>query len=195
MLFFVYGLLSVVLNGGKIMLCPHCNADLKVVVKKGVFVNECGGCGGQWLLKEKFAALRQKEDEFIKWLDLPLWKEDKHHKLSLSSRACPECSSNLYAVDYHGHDITLDICTKCAGVWLDKGELEKIIAYMEDQVTEETLDEFLKDLGHEAARFMKDDKDLISEVKDMSMIMKLLEYRIFSKFPLLSQLASRVPLT
>jgi len=177
------------------MKCPHCSAELRAVEKKGVSVDECGSCGGMWLLQEKFDTLRGKEDRFIRWLDLPLWKEDKAHHVSAGERSCPACSRRMYALDYHGHEVTLDICTACKGVWLDKDEMKKMVAYMEDQVTDETIQDFLKDIGHEAALLLRAQKDLATEMKDVSAIMKLLEYRIFSKFPLLSQLASRIPLT
>jgi Zn-finger nucleic acid-binding protein len=177
------------------MKCPHCSAELKSVEKKGVIVDECASCGGMWLLKEKFDTLRGKEDRFIRWLDIPLWKEEDRHKLSTSSRACPSCARQLYSLDYHGHDVSLDICPSCKGVWLDKDEMAKMVRYMEDQITDETVKDFLKDIGHEAALLATARKDLATEMKDVSAIMKLLEYRIFSNFPLLSQLASRIPLT
>lgn len=177
------------------MKCPHCPAELKSIERKGIYIDECGSCGGMWLLQGKFDSLREREDRFIRWLDLPLWKEEKQHKLTASSRACPSCARTMFTLDYHGHDVTLDICTSCKGVWLDKGEMDKMIRYMKDQVTDETIEDFLKDIGHEAALLLKAQKDIATEMRDVSAIMKLLEYRIFSKFPLLSQLASRIPLT
>jgi Zn-finger nucleic acid-binding protein len=39
---------------------------------------------------------------------------------------CPVCDATLRAV--HKHNVEIDICPDCKGVWLDRGELEKIIA-------------------------------------------------------------------
>ena len=39
---------------------------------------------------------------------------------------CPRCESSLKEVDRDG--ITIDRCDGCRGVWLDRGELEKLIA-------------------------------------------------------------------
>jgi len=38
---------------------------------------------------------------------------------------CPNCSINLVMTDRSG--IEIDYCPDCRGVWLDRGELDKII--------------------------------------------------------------------
>lgn len=38
---------------------------------------------------------------------------------------CPVCDGKLREVQKYG--VTVDICPDCKGVWLDRGELEKII--------------------------------------------------------------------
>ena len=38
---------------------------------------------------------------------------------------CPVCDAKMKAVEKHG--VEVDICPDCKGVWLDKGELDKII--------------------------------------------------------------------
>lgn len=38
---------------------------------------------------------------------------------------CPNCEETLVMTDRQG--VEIDYCPKCRGVWLDKGELDKII--------------------------------------------------------------------
>lgn len=38
---------------------------------------------------------------------------------------CPNCSVNLVMTDRSG--VEIDYCPECRGVWLDRGELDKII--------------------------------------------------------------------
>jgi Zn-finger nucleic acid-binding protein len=38
---------------------------------------------------------------------------------------CPLCIDEVLDVAYHG-GIEVDICPRCRGVWLDRGELEKL---------------------------------------------------------------------
>lgn len=42
---------------------------------------------------------------------------------------CPTCDAKLKAVEKHG--IEVDICPDCKGVWLDRGELEKLVEMAE----------------------------------------------------------------
>ena len=37
---------------------------------------------------------------------------------------CPRCGVALEQQDHHG--VSVDACTRCGGVWLDRGELEQI---------------------------------------------------------------------
>ena len=38
---------------------------------------------------------------------------------------CPNCNETLVMADRQG--VEIDYCPKCRGVWLDRGELDKII--------------------------------------------------------------------
>ena len=39
---------------------------------------------------------------------------------------CPLCLDTVLDVTFHG-GIELDICPRCRGVWLDRGELERLV--------------------------------------------------------------------
>lgn len=45
---------------------------------------------------------------------------------------CPRCGSVLDERDREG--VVVDACTACRGVWLDRGELEKVIARSRDEL-------------------------------------------------------------
>lgn len=40
---------------------------------------------------------------------------------------CPRCSATLVPAHRHGH--TIAVCSRCGGVWLDSGVLEKITGH------------------------------------------------------------------
>ncbi len=46
---------------------------------------------------------------------------------------CPNCDETLIMTERQG--IEIDYCPKCRGVWLDRGELDKIIERSLEQLT------------------------------------------------------------
>lgn len=49
---------------------------------------------------------------------------------------CPRCQGELFEVVKQG--VVIDHCSGCKGIWLDQGELAKIIAHMKE--VESSLD-------------------------------------------------------
>jgi uncharacterized protein len=46
---------------------------------------------------------------------------------------CPRCATTMTETEKHG--VTLDFCVNCGGMWLDKGELGKIVSHMREVET------------------------------------------------------------
>jgi Zn-finger nucleic acid-binding protein len=46
----------------------------------------------------------------------------------MSVLSCPVCKGAMREVNREG--ILIDVCTQCRGVWLDRGELEKLASFM-----------------------------------------------------------------
>lgn len=55
---------------------------------------------------------------------------------------CPRCNAELVEIMKHG--VVLDNCTSCGGIWLDKGELGKILSQLKQ--AEAALDRELEPL-------------------------------------------------
>jgi Zn-finger nucleic acid-binding protein len=47
---------------------------------------------------------------------------------------CPNCNVSMQAVNRSG--VELDMCPQCRGVWLDRGELEKVLGGVREERTE-----------------------------------------------------------
>lgn len=48
----------------------------------------------------------------------------------MSVLTCPVCQGGMREVNKNG--VLIDTCTQCRGVWLDRGELEKLAAIVTD---------------------------------------------------------------
>lgn len=53
---------------------------------------------------------------------------------------CPNCNETLLMSERY--QVEIDYCPKCRGIWLDKGELDKIISYVDNSQNEESSDAY-----------------------------------------------------
>ena len=49
---------------------------------------------------------------------------------------CPRCQ-NASLDERERNGLTIDVCTSCRGVWLDRGELEKLLAHAKSELDQE----------------------------------------------------------
>jgi uncharacterized protein len=63
---------------------------------------------------------KKKEKEHKRHLMLA--EEEKEKLKELHFMRCPKCGMELIEIDYH--QIKIDKCSECEGVWLDAGEFE-----------------------------------------------------------------------
>jgi Zn-finger nucleic acid-binding protein len=57
---------------------------------------------------------------------------------------CPACESRL--VEVERSDILIDACPTCRGVWLDRGELDKILVKERQMTAGDADDDFLAEV-------------------------------------------------
>lgn len=51
---------------------------------------------------------------------------------------CPNCNETLMMTERH--NVEIDYCPSCRGVWLDKGELDKMLEYAERKSADPAFD-------------------------------------------------------
>jgi uncharacterized protein len=54
-----------------------------------------------------------------------LAEAERHKAKELHFMKCPKCGMNLVEIDYKS--IKVDRCSSCEGIWLDTGELARIV--------------------------------------------------------------------
>ncbi|MFN8640719.1 MAG: zf-TFIIB domain-containing protein [Candidatus Binatia bacterium] len=67
------------------------------------------------------------EDTFFGRRDRELlekMREERRRQAAAGPMKCPRCQAHL--VERIEHDVTVDECSNCGGIWLDKGELEQV---------------------------------------------------------------------
>lgn len=53
-------------------------------------------------------------------------EEERQRILAVARHHCPKCGAPLVTLPHHG--IEIEQCSHCQGVWLDRGEIEQVLA-------------------------------------------------------------------
>jgi Zn-finger nucleic acid-binding protein len=170
------------------MICPNCQTELKPIDLKGIVIHECPECKGKWLKRDQLRLAKDRQDEHLRWLDFdPFGKDADTLSVASEGKVCPECARMMSSLKYRQSEIIIDKCPKCEGIWLDHGELGKIIRYLERLLSSETAKEYVKDSFGQFIEIFKGREGFISEVKDFLAVFYLLRLRIAVDHPKLSK--------
>jgi Zn-finger nucleic acid-binding protein len=108
--------------------CPKCSTTMRHKDFSGITLDICAGCAGLWADPGELASLTGSESNFRS-----IFGERRETQLP-----CPRgCPTTLYETSYTNLDrgLLLDGCDRCGGVFLDAGELERVIE-VNDRVRE-----------------------------------------------------------
>ena len=75
---------------------------------------------------------KAREDQYFAERDRALLRKvkaeeagkEEEHVRELARMRCPKCGARLATAKHH--DVTVDACPECHGMWLDKGEIDEI---------------------------------------------------------------------
>jgi len=119
------------------LLCPVCRVPMETMRIEGIEIDVCPSCNGIWLDEGELSALASLEPKAFEGVEhILIPPEEKMEEIrqsaNVSERICPRCGVKLYTYRYGGNsDIVIDGCERCGGIWLDAGELKKILDYMD----------------------------------------------------------------
>ena len=109
------------------MQCPACTRTLEEHAFDALEVDICrGGCGGIWF--DRFELQQVDEAQEVLGKMLVSCADDEVSEQPRAARyKCPRCAMvmmrHLFKPDIR---VEIDTCPKCAGIWLDYGELKSI---------------------------------------------------------------------
>jgi Zn-finger nucleic acid-binding protein len=131
------------------MKCPACGRALQTITAGDVSVEVCkGGCGGLWFDShelQKFDEPQETAGEVL--LDVP--RDEKVKVDHTRKRSCPKCDRVMMLRRFFNvkRQVEIDECPRCAGVWLDSGELGTIRkTHMSPQEMEKAVQEYFREV-------------------------------------------------
>jgi Zn-finger nucleic acid-binding protein len=140
------------------MKCPACENQLQQMTVAGVTVDVCkGGCGGIWFDNfelKKFDEPHESAGEAL--LDI---EPNKTITIDHSKRLkCPKCDDVVMMRHFFSvkHEVEVDECPGCGGIWLDAGELKHIRSLFEtEQQRKQATKEYFSELFDNQLAAMK----------------------------------------
>ncbi|MEW6280866.1 MAG: zf-TFIIB domain-containing protein [Candidatus Eremiobacterota bacterium] len=102
--------------------CPACERDLDPRLVGPVEVDHCPRCHGLWLDRDELQALRRQAN-------LPGWLLSgivgQTPRVPEGQRQCPCCRRTLEV--HYWRQVFFELCPACEGMWLDRGELNRLL--------------------------------------------------------------------
>jgi len=168
------------------MQCPVDKTELEKAILGSVEIDVCPKCSGIWFDEDELRQAKDAKDPKLNWMDIDLWQDAKKFQISRGCQVCcPSCRMPLYEVQYDKSKVRIDVCNLCGGVWLDKGEFKKIIAYLRERADYEVLYNFSRNLAKQLGEVFVGPESMRSEILDFITLSKLLAYKIRAKHPFL----------
>lgn len=175
------------------MICPRDNNLLASVNYKDTNIDICKHCRGMWLDKNELEKIKDETDPFLEIVKVDLWEEKEKMKLEHGEVVCPKDGTPMYKIKYDESGIDVDYCPLCQGIWLDGEEMDKIIDYLKKETDNETVSEYLKNMGMEVKEVAESKESFKEGIDDIWLLAKLIEYKISSKSDFLQSLFMAFP--
>ncbi len=173
--------------------CPQCNQEMRKSRVASIEVDECPGCKGLWFDDDELRLAKDESRPDLRWLDFELWKHHDHFRASQRHLKCPDCGGDLVGIEYGKAQVVVDACATCHGIWLDKGEFQRILEALLQETAAKDVGEYLEDTLEEAKELLTGNESFLSEWRDLRAVLKLLQLRFFIEHPRLLSLISGMP--
>ena len=117
----------------KPLKCPRCREDLEALRLGSTTARVCAQCGGLWLDPESLQALANAREERAGVVSVLTARVPLNAATQDVVRyiPCPRCDKLMNRSNFaRSSGVILDVC-KAHGVWLDRGELQRVLGFVE----------------------------------------------------------------
>jgi Zn-finger nucleic acid-binding protein len=177
------------------MHCPNCRTvDLVPAQIGDVQVHTCPQCRGYWFANDELRRAKDAELADFRWFDVDLWSQGVEFIGHSSEHLCPACDKPLTSLAYNGSNVTIEACTTCHGVWLERTSFDALIAYITDAGDDEVLHHYTHALVKEAEEVFTGPEGVRSELHDLLTLLGLFKYKLIVEHDKLAKVLTNLPL-
>lgn len=113
--------------------CPRCKDSMEHIRLGQTTLRSCPGCGGLWLDPSSLQRLCDTREERASVVSVLAARVPTTGEAPDVVRyvPCPACTKLMNRVNFaHSSGVILDVC-KTDGVWLDRGELQRVLGFVD----------------------------------------------------------------
>lgn len=113
--------------------CPRCTETMQALRLGGTAASECAECGGLWLDAASLQTLVNRREEYAGVVSTLAAHIPRSSAPPDTVRyvPCPRCGKLMNRQNFsRSSGVITDVC-KTDGVWLDRGELQRLIGFVE----------------------------------------------------------------
>ena len=113
--------------------CPRCREAMQALMLGRTEARECAACGGLWLDPDSLQRLANAREEAAGVVSVLAARTPRVASPPDVVRyiPCPRCEKLMNRTNFaHSSGVVLDVC-KSHGVWLDRGELQRVLGFIE----------------------------------------------------------------
>ena len=122
-----------VLDDAKPLSCPRCKEEMELLRLGQTTLRSCMACGGLWLDPQSLQRLCDTREERASVVSVLAARVPTNGTAPDAIRyvPCPGCSKLMNRVNFaQSSGVILDVC-KTDGVWLDRGELQRVLGFVD----------------------------------------------------------------
>lgn len=162
--------------------CPACGVKLGLYSLLSIEFEGCPKCHGFWLDRDELRKLKNKVGiGELHWLNSEVDNIEQAAAIP-TKRLCPrKDNGQLLSVVFSKSSVVMDWCPKCHGIWLDRGEYDKIIDYLHDEAGNATVQDVEKEIAEDVKRLFKSGPEsTFAELGDIAAaVTALINFTIF----------------
>jgi Zn-finger nucleic acid-binding protein len=124
------------------LVCPACrkiHLTPQIDPDTGLEIDICPRCYGMWFDAQelsKFFESHVLRRKFFLADDSITEKPDDNVVVN-AARSCARCHQEMVVTNFG--EVVIDICPSCKGLWLDEGELQRIVTEFEKGIRDEKM--------------------------------------------------------
>jgi Zn-finger nucleic acid-binding protein len=154
------------------LTCPRCSESMQALRLGAISVHECAACGGLWVDPQTLQKLCDAREEHAGVVSALAARVPTGAAVPDTVRyiPCPQCRKLMNRVNFSKTSgVIMDVC-KADGVWLDRGELERVVGFIEHGGLTIAREHEREQLADEQRRLTAREAGFASRSADVGMI-------------------------